>query len=146
MRWMAALMLVSALGGCEGSAMGGGDHFAPGKWHIEAWMESDQGSTRDQPGAAQTDDVNLSAEQAKYPAATVFFSRFYHGVQNGDIRFTGGKVGGSFHQKGVDDISAHDVPVTGTYDSEHFRVTFGYKAFGMAVSQVVEGKLVEPAR
>jgi hypothetical protein len=124
----------------------GGDHFAPGTWHIEAWMESAQGSTRGQPGATLTDTVKLTAEQASEPPVAVFFSRFYHGAGTGDIRFRGGRIEGSFHQRAVDDISAHEVPVTGTYDSEHFRVTFGYRAFGMTMNQVAEGKLIEPLR
>ena len=121
------------------------DRFAPGKWQLEGWMESDQGSTRGKPGATLSETVDLTAEQAKYPPVTVFLSRFYQGVANGDVRFAGGKVDGSFHQRGVDDIAAHDVAISGTYGRDHFRVTFGYKAFGMTVNQVVEGKLVEAA-
>ena len=142
MRWLAGAILALALAGCERGAMDG-DHFAPGTWHIEAWMESNQGSTRGQPGATLTDTVKLTPEQAREPPATVFFSRFYHGVGKGDIRFSGGRIEGSFHQPGVDDISAHEVAVTGTYGSDHFRVTFGYQAFGMTMNQVAEGRLVE---
>ncbi|MFL6726795.1 MAG: hypothetical protein ACJ8FS_09815 [Sphingomicrobium sp.] len=134
-----------ALAGCGGQAMGESDRFAPGKWQLEAWMESDQGSTRGKPGATLSDTVDLTAEDAADPPISVFFSHFYHGVENGNIRFARGKVEGSFHQRGVDDISAQDVSVGGTYGRDHFHVTFAYKAFGMTINQVVEGKLVEAA-
>jgi hypothetical protein len=124
----------------------GEDRFAPGKWQVEAWMESDQGSTRGHAGATLTDTVTLTPEQAREPPATVFFSHFYHGAKNPDVRFTDGRVEGRFHQDRVDDIAAHEVPITGTYSRDSFRVSFGYQAFGMTVRQAVEGKLVEPAR
>ena len=125
--------------------MDSGDRFAPGKWKTEAWMESAQGSTRGHAGGSQTETVDLSARDASNPPAAVFFSRFYHGVSDGDIRFNGGRVDGTFLQKRVDDVGEHDVAVSGTYGSDRFRITFAYKAFGMTINQVVDGTLVEPA-
>jgi hypothetical protein len=144
MGWLRVTLVALALAGC-GTAMDSGDRFAPGKWKTEAWMESDQGSTRGQTGGSQTETVELSTEDAGNPPAAVFFSRFYHGVSDGDIRFSGGKVDGTFHQKRVDDVGEHDVAVSGTYGPDRFHVVFAYKAFGMTINQVVDGKLVEPA-
>ena len=143
------LVLAMALSGC-GQAGGlardaDGDRFAPGTWQMEAWLESDAGSARGDPGATLHDTVKLSPEQADNPPASVFFNYFYHGAKNPDVRFKNGKVEGSFHQGRVDDIAAHNVPITGTYSRDRFRVTFGYKAFGAGIDQVVEGKLVKPA-
>lgn len=140
-----AAALAWAVSGCKGGAMDEGDRFAPGTWHLEAWMESEAGSTRGVAGATLTDVVKLTPEQAMAPPAAVFFRHFYHGANNPDVRFADGRVEGSFHQGRVDDISAHDVPISGSYARDHFRVTFGYKAFGMTINQVAEGKLVEPA-
>lgn len=135
----AALML--AMAGCDGASVGRSDHFTPGTWHIEAWMESEVGSTRGNAGATLTDIVKLTPEQASGSPAQVFFTHFYHGAKSPDVRFENGRVEGSFHQDRVDDISAHDVAISGTYGRDHFRITFSYKAFGMTINQVAEGKL-----
>ena len=133
------------IAGCGGSASASADRFAAGTWQLEGWLESDLGSARGHPGATLKDTVKLSAEQAASPPATVFFSHFYHGARDVEVRFRDGRIEGRFHQDRVDDIAAHDVPISGTYSRDRFQVTFGYKAFGMTFNQVVEGKLVAPA-
>jgi hypothetical protein len=121
--------------------MDGGDGFAPGKWQLEGSMESDQGSSSGQAGGNQTDTVDLTADQAKNPPAKVFFSQFYHGERDWrNVSFHDGNVSGSLHH------GRADVPVSGTYARDHFRVTLHYTGFGTTVDQVIQGKLVEPAR
>ncbi len=133
------------LTGCNGTSMNADDRFYPGKWRVEGWMESSQGSIRGSAEEIQPQIVQLKPEQAKQPPGAVFFSYFYHGVpRDADVNFRDGNVSGSFHQKGVDDIAAHYVKISGTYSRKNFRVTFGYQAFGMTIDQVVEGKLIDP--
>jgi hypothetical protein len=140
---LAALAL--AMGGCGmADAASGGDRFAPGQWQVESWMESGGRSARGAPGASMTDMVTLSAADAAYPAAVVFFGRFYHGARNPEVTFANGNVSGGFRQGRVDDIAAHDVAIRGTYGRDRFRVTFTYQAFGMPIDQVVEGRLIAP--
>jgi hypothetical protein len=130
-----AFPISTLLSSCSGTAMDPDDRFDAGRWQLEAWFESDQGSTQGQPGSP-SDTVNLTQQQAGYPPASVFFFEFYHGERDwGDVSFRGGKVGGSLHQGSV------DVPMSGTYARDHFLVKLHYKG----ASQVVEGKLVEPA-
>ena len=127
-------LLVISLAGCNGAAVDANDRFAAGKWQVEGWLESGQGTTQGQPGA-QADTVNLTPEQAGNPPAAVFFSGFYHGEQDwSDVSFRGGKVSGSLHHGRV------DVPLSGTYGRDHFRIALDFKG----TSQVVEGKLVDP--
>lgn len=133
----AALLLT----GCGASAARA-DRFAPGTWQLEASLEGPQGSARVQPDPNQSDTVQLSAAEARFPPSTVFFTHFYHGAHKGDIRFDRGRVSGSFEQPRVDDIAGHNVPITGTYARDRFRVSFTFKAFGMDIRQVVEGRLV----
>jgi len=141
-----AALLAITLAACNFSSMDPNDRFAPGKWRVEAWMESGGHSTRGSEGEIKPQTVDLTAAQASQPPLAVFATYFYHGIPNdADIRFRGGEVDGTFHQKGVDDISAHDVTISGTYGPDNFRVTFGYRAFGMPFDQTVEGKLIEPA-
>jgi hypothetical protein len=119
--------------------MGENDRFGPGKWQLEGWMESDKGSGRGDPGA-QIETIKLTPEQAESPPVEVFFSRFYQGERDWTkVSFRDGEVGGSLRHGQV------DVPISGTYSDNHFRVTFGFNASGLGISQVVEGKLVEPA-
>lgn len=137
MRSMGLALLALAVGGCGGTKVGYGDRFGAGKWELEGWMESDQGSTRDVPGAVQTDTVDLSAQQADDPPASVFFSRFYHGEKEwSDVSFHNGEISGNLHK------GRTDVPLSGSYGPDHFKVTFH---FGGNFEQVVEGKLTEPA-
>jgi hypothetical protein len=117
--------------------MSGGDSFAAGKWQVEGWLESGQGSTRGTPAAGSPDMVTLAPAQAAAPPAAVFFSQFYHGEQEWpDVSFSKGKVSGSLHH------GRTDVPVSGSYARDHFQITLRY---GGSVDQVIEGKLVEPA-
>ena len=136
---MLGIALAMALGGC-----GENDRFAAGTWQVDAWMESDAGSGRDMPGVHQKDTVKITKEDERWPAATTFFTRFYHGAK-GDVRFANGKVEGQLDQGRVDDIAAHTVPVTGTYGRDRFHVTFEFTVFGTKARQVVEGRLVTPA-
>jgi hypothetical protein len=100
-------------------------------------MESDQGSTRGQP-SDRTDTVYLTPLQAQNPPANVFFSQFYHGERYwSDVSFRGGKVSGSLHHGQV------EVPLSGTYGRDQFRVNFGFNASGTGIRQVVEGRLVD---
>lgn len=121
-----------------------GDRFAPGKWETETWMEAGGRSTRGAPGATLRDTVTLTPADAAHPPAAVFFGRFYHGARNPRVTFANGRIKGGFHQGRVDDIAAHDVTIDGTYGRDRFRVTFVYRAFGMPIDQVVEGRLVAP--
>jgi hypothetical protein len=137
LRLLIAPALVISLSGCNGSPLSQNDQFDPGKWQVKGWMESDQGSTRGQPGA-RTDTVNLTPQQAQNPPANVFFSQFYQGERSwSDVSFRGGKVSGSLHHGQV------EVPLSGTYGRDYFRVNFGLGASGTGISQVVEGKLVD---
>jgi len=117
--------------------MNSSDGFAPGTWKVEGWMESGGVSTRDSPGAVTAETVEVTPAQAAYPPASLFFSQFYHGEKDwSGVSFDSGKVSGSLHH------GQSDVPLTGIYARDHFRVALG---FGGGVEQVVEGKLVEPA-
>jgi hypothetical protein len=137
---MGLALLALAFNGCRGQAVDSGDRFASGKWELQGWMESDRGSTAHDPGAMQTDTVDLTAKQAANPPASVFFSEFYHGEKDwSDVSFRDGNVSGSLHH------GQTDVPVSGTYTRDHFRVTLRYAASTTAVDQVVEGKLVGPS-
>jgi len=122
------------------------DHFSPGKWRVEGWMESGGQSTRGSPGEIQPQTLDLTPEQAAQRPGAVLFGYFYSGVpKDADITMQDGKIDGTFHQRGVDDVAAHDVKISGTYDPRHFHVKFGYRAFGTPFDQIVEGELVEPA-
>jgi hypothetical protein len=146
MRWMIAAALVLAAAGCNGRPMRTDDQFAPGKWRVEGWMETGGISTRGREGEIKPQIVNLTPEQVAQHPGAVFFTYFYHGVpKDAEISFRDGKIDGTFHQRRVDDISAQDVKISGAYGPKHFRVTFGYGAFGTAFDQVVEGELIEPA-
>jgi hypothetical protein len=134
-RLVIAQLLIISLAGCNRAAMDSNDRFGAGKWRLEGWMESAQGSTQGQPGS-QEETVDLTPDQANNPPAAVFFSGFYQGERDwSDVSFSGGKVGGSLHHGAV------DVPVLGTYARDHFRVKLDFKG----AKQVIEGKLVEPA-
>lgn len=134
-RFAIAPLLAIALGGCNGTAMDSNDRFGAGKWELEGWFETDQGSTQGQPGSP-TDTVNLTKDDASNPPAAVFFSEFYHGERDwGDVRFSGGEVSGSLHH------GKTDVPLSGTYARDHFLVKLDFKG----TKQLVEGKLVDPA-
>ena len=135
--WMGLALMLT---GC-----GNEDRFAAGTWRLEGWMESEQGSTRGQPGNIAPYTVKVTQEAAELPPVTVFFSHFYGREDFSNIRFENGRVEGSFNQGRVDDIAGHTVPITGTYSRDRFDVTFEYTAFGMKVRQVVQGRLVEPA-
>ena len=135
--WMGLALM---LAGC-----GSGDRFAAGTWQIDGWLEGPMGSGRDNPQTHQTHTVKLTKEDERWPAATTFFTRFYHGAHKGDIRFENGKVEGYFDQPRVDDIAGHRVPITGTYARDRFHVSFEHTVWGMKMRQVVEGKLVTPA-
>ena len=141
MRLLLLLMMLTTLGGC-GLNDGSNDRFAAGKWELQAWFEADGN-----PGKAglQTHIVEISASDAAYPPASVFVTRFYHGVKDADLNFSNGQVSGNFQQRPVDPIAGHNVPITGTYASDRFSITFEYQAFGMKLRQKVEGKLTEPA-
>lgn len=128
--------------GCSDAAAGSGDRFAAGTWQIEGWLEGPQGSARGQPGATQTATVQLSETEARLPPATVFFTHFYHGAHKGDVRFENERIAGSFDQPRVDDIAGHNVPIEGTYTRDRFQVSFAFKAFGMEIRQVVEGRVI----
>ena len=120
------------------------ERFIAGTWALDAWMDTDQLSGRGKPGVHQTDTVKLSEEVATFPPAHVFFGTFYHGREDvSNVRFENGRVEGSFEQRGVDDISGHTVPVSGTYARDRFEVTFEFSAFGAKLRQVVQGRLVE---
>ena len=143
------MLLAILLAGCsvgDGVASDDNDGFAPGEWQAESWMESSQGSTRGTPAAGKIETVMLSEKQSKMPPAAVFFTHFYHGVREGDVRFTDGKVEGTFESPGMDDISAATVPVSGTYARDKFHLTFTFKALGMEGHQIVDGRLVAPSR
>ena len=104
-------------------------------------MQSADGPGDGQAGGNQTDNVDLTAQQAQDPPARVFFSQFYHGERDWrNVSFRDGKVSGSL------DHGKATVPVSGTYAPDHFRVTLRYTGFGTTVDQVIEGRLVEPAR
>lgn len=136
---MGLALLALAFDGCRGQAMDSGDRFASGRWQLQGWMESDQGSTARVPGAIQTDTVDLTAKQAGNPPASVFFSQFYHGEKDwSDVTFHDGNVSGSLRH------GQTDVPVSGSYTRDHFRITLRYAASTTAVDQVIEGKLVAP--
>lgn len=123
------------LSACNGAAMDPNDRFDAGRWQLEGWFEADQGSTQGQPGSP-TDTVKLTSQQAGDPPAAVFFTQFYRGEQDWNgVNFRAGKVSGSLHHGSV------DVPLSGTYARDHFLVKLHFKG----ASQVVEGKLVEPA-
>ena len=146
MRRILAGALALAAAACNGSLMRSDDQFAPGKWRVEAWMELDGQSTRGSPGEIKPEILDLTREQAAQPPAAVFAGLFYAGIPNeADISFRDGKIDGTFHQRGVDDVAAHDVKISGDYDPKHFHVTFGYRAFGRGYDQIVEGDLLEPA-
>lgn len=138
------LALAAMTAGSSDASAGSGERFAAGTWHIESWMEGPQGSARGQPGATQTDTVRLSAVEARLPPATVFFTHFYHGVSNAAVRFENGRIAGSFEQPRVDDIAGHNVPISGTYARDRFTLSFTFRAFGMDIRHVVEGRLVAP--
>ena len=132
---------VLALAGCGGSEIDEGDGFAPGKWQLEASLEPVNGPGGGQSGGNQTDAVDLTAKQAQEPPATVFFSQFYQGERDWrNVTFRDGKVSGSL------DHGKATVPVSGTYASDHFRVTLRYTGLGTSADHVIEGRLVEPAR
>lgn len=135
--WLGLALMVA---GC-----GESDRFAPGTWQLEGWMESTAGSTRDIPGAMQSETVKLSADDASSPPGAVLFHNFYHGVSGGDIRVADGRIEGQFEQRGVDDIAAHTVPVSGTYGRDRFHLELEFTVFGAKARQIVEGKLVAPA-
>lgn len=146
MRWVIAATLVLAAAGCNGSPMRADDQFAPGKWRVEGWMEVDGQSSRGSPGEIKPQIVDLSPQQVSQHPGAVFVTYFYHGIPNdADISFRDGKIEGTFHQRRVDDIAAQDVKISGAYSPRHFRVTFGYRAFGRGFDQLVEGDLIEPA-
>src|SRR4051812_26721264 len=93
LRFLIAPLLVTSLAGCNGTSMDANDRFAAGKWQLEGWLETGQGSAGGQPGA-QTDTVTVTPEQAENPPAKVFFSQFYQGERNwSDVTFGGGKIG-----------------------------------------------------
>ena len=136
MRWIAVVLSISALGGCGLAGAGRNDGFAPGKWQVEGWLESGQGSTQGTPAAGAAQTVNLTKDQAANPPETVFFSNFYNGEKDwSNVNFRNGNVSGSLQH------GQASTPVSGTYSRDHFRVTL---SFGANVDQVVEGKLVEP--
>jgi hypothetical protein len=123
------------------------DRFAPGKWRLEAWAETGGISTRGREGEIKPQIVDLTAEQAAQNPRAVLFTYFYSGVpKDAEINFRDGKVDGTFHQKSVDDIAAHDVKIRGTYSPTNFHITFVYRAFGADLEQQFEGKLIDPAR
>ena len=137
MRWTAVALSLVALASCGRSGMNSGDGFAAGKWQVEGWLESGQGSTQGTPAAGPPDMVELMPAQAAYPPAEVFFSQFYHGEREWpNVTFSDGKVSGSLHH------GQTDVPVSGSYARDHFQITL---RFGGSVDQIIEGKLVEPA-
>jgi len=130
------LMMIALLASCNQD-----DHFAAGKWETKAWMESSA-----QPGQtpAQTDTVQLSESDAAQSPKSILFGRFYRGMNNADVTLANGKINGSYEQRRVDDFAGHTVPISGTYSTDKFRVVLTFKALGMDVDQIVEGKLVEP--
>ena len=121
------------------------DRFRAGTWLLEAWGESQMGSTKGSPGM-MTDKVKLSEDDAAWPPGTVFFNRFYHGVRNqqGELRFANGEVEGHYEHPGMDDIGPGTVTIRGTYTPTSFHVRFGQRVFGIDMEQVVEGRLAEP--
>jgi len=138
MRRIAFVSLACGLAACHGASVNNGDRFAAGKWQVEGRLESGQGSTQGTSAAGQPDTVELTAVQAANPPVSTFFSAFYRGETDwSDISFKDGKVSGSLHH------GQTDVPVSGTYARDRFRIALG---FGGGVDQVVEGKLVEPAK
>jgi hypothetical protein len=123
------------------------DRFSPGKWRVEGWSETGGISTRGSAGEIKPQIIDLTPEQAAQHPGAVFFTYFYSGVpKDAEISFRDGKVDGTFHQKSVDDIAAHDVKIRGTYSRSNFHVTFVYRAFGTDLEQQVEGELIDPAR
>ncbi|QNM83885.1 hypothetical protein H8M03_06100 [Sphingomonas sabuli] len=135
--WIGILLM---LAGC-----GEQERFAAGTWQVDAWMESDLGSTRDVPGAMQSEKLELGRKAADNPPEVVMFREFYHGMQRADVTFKDGRIEGSFAQPAVDDIAAHDVPISGTYGRDRFRLKLRFSAFGTGIDQIVEGRLVTPA-
>jgi len=124
------------------------DRFRPGTWQLDCWLESQLGSTRDIPGAHMKDTVRLKPDDASWPPATVFFNFFYHGVRFADgdeVRFENGSVQGRYKQRGVDDIPATVVTITGNYAPDSFQICFESPVFGLNTRQMVEGRLVEQA-
>ena len=120
-----------------------GERFIAGTWFVEGWMENDEMSGRDKPGVHQTHTVKLDEQTALFPPVAVFFGTFYGREDASNIRFENGRVEGSYEQRGVDDISGHTVPVSGTYARDRFDVTLEFSAFGTKLRQVVQGRLVE---
>jgi len=109
-------------------------------------MEAGGQSTRGSPGETKPQIVELTPQQVSQQPGAVFVTYFYHGIPNdADLSFRDGKIDGTFHQRGVDDVAAQDVAIKGAYTPRHFQVTFGYQAFGRGFDQVVEGDLIEPA-
>ena len=135
--WSALLAVLAGCGDGAGVSMQDNDRFQAGTWELESWLDAGQ------PADVQRNRVELEPHVAAMPPITVFFSQFYAGVKAGEIEFADGKVSGWFEQPRVDDISAHTVPITGSYDSTSFDVSFTYTAFGAPVRHIVKGKLVE---
>lgn len=140
MKRSAVLLLALILASC-----GNRDEFAPGTWAIEGWLESGGVSGQGKPSEHQTHTVKLSQQSASRRPVEVFFTEFYGRENIANISFKDGRIAGSFEQGRVDDISGHNVPISGTYSRDKFDVTFRYKAFGQEIRQIVRGKLVSPS-
>jgi len=126
------------LAGCGGQS----EHFAPGTWELESWMEADGRSGRT---PTQTDTVKLTPERAARDMRHVMFGEFYHGVKGGEVAFKDGTIKGHLEQQAIAPFPAHQQTLSGTYSPESFEIRIAMPKFvGVQTYQVVTGRLAKP--
>ena len=143
MRGFAAIVGIAALAGCGGDNAILGETYAmqPGTWEVRAWMENNQS-----PGTKIEEQVlnqELSPQAAQGPVASIVFGQFYNGSSPEHIQADAGRISGYLEQRAVAPYQAHQQPVTGSYTDDSFKVVIEIPV-APGVSQVVEGRLVEP--
>lgn len=141
---MAFAIAVSACGGDE--AITSGDKYAmqPGKWEIRTWMEVNGEAGPNPEELVQPRE--LSPEMARYPVNELLFGLFYPGQSAEHITANNGRIGGYFEQAGTGPIPSHTSDVSGTYDDDEFRMVIDLPVMASGMTQVVEGRLVEPLK
>lgn len=137
--------ILAALAACGGE----GDNpvveeysMQPGKWELRTWME-----INGEPGPSPEELVqtrDLKPEMASYPVNQILFGLFYPGKSPDNIVAEGGRISGSFDHPGTAPIQAHTSEVTGTYDTDEFRMVIDLPVQTNGLTQVVEGKLTQP--
>ena len=137
-----SLAALAACSGEGGSPLVEEYSMQPGKWELRTWMEINGEPGPNPEELVQTRE--LKPEMAGAPVNQLLFGLFYPGKSPESIVAEGGRISGSFDHPGTAPIQAHTSDVTGTYDTDEFRMVIDLPVMTSGLTQVVEGKLIEP--